>query len=181
MWFNYNHDNDWISISCDRVREIQALNEQGVKVFNLQIDNSNEVQDLAAQSTRELELLDKKFSKKKKKKKRPTDGNIPRFNPGQGPRPEASTPKPADQSTSMAAPAQVRPAEGNQSPRQGDKRRKNKNRPRPNANPGTAAGQAAGVPKTDSPAPKPAERAQDEPRRFPPRINQGPSGNQGND
>jgi hypothetical protein len=177
MWFNYNHDNDWISITCDRVREIQALNEQGVKVFNLQVDDSNEVEDLAAQSTRELELLDRKFSKKKKKKKRPTDGNAPRVNQGQGPRPEASTPKPADQSTSMAAPAQVRSAEGNQSPRQGDKRRKNKNRPRPNSN----QGPAIGMPKADSPAPKPAEKPQEGPRKFPPRINQGPSGNPGND
>ncbi len=177
MWFNYNHDNDWISITCDRVREIQALNEQGVKVFNLQVDHSTEVEDLAAQSTRELELLDKKFSKKKKKKKRPTDGNAPRANQGQGPRPEASTPKPADQSTAMAAPAQVRSAEGNQSPRQGDKRRKNKNRPRPNSN----QGPAIGMPKADSPAPKPAEKPQEGPRKFPPRINQGPSGNPGND
>jgi cell fate regulator YaaT (PSP1 superfamily) len=181
MWFNYNHDNDWISITCDRVREIQALNEQGVKVFNLQVDDSNEVEDLAAQSTRELELLDKKFSKKKKKKKRPTDGNGPRVNQGQGPRPEASTPKPADQSTSMATPAQVRPAEGNQAPRQGDKRRKNKNRPRPNPNQGSAAGPPAAIPKADSPAPKPVEKPQEGPRKFPPRINQGPSGNSGND
>ncbi len=177
MWFNYNHDNDWISITCDRVREIQALNEQGIKVFNLQVDHSTEVEDLAAQSTRELELLDKKFSKKKKKKKRPTDGNAPRANQGQGPRPEASIPKPADQSTAMAAPAQVRSAEGNQSPRQGDKRRKNKNRPRPNSN----QGPAIGMPKADSPAPKPAEKPQEGPRKFPPRINQGPSGNPGND
>jgi cell fate regulator YaaT (PSP1 superfamily) len=181
MWFNYNHDNDWISITCDRVREIQALNEQGVKVFNLQVDDSNEVEDLAAQSTRELELLDKKFSKKKKKKKRPTDGNGPRINQGQGPRPEASTPKPADQSASMAAPAQVRPAEGNQPSRQGDKRRKNKNRPRPNPNQGSAAGPAVGMPKADSPAPTPVEKPQEGPRKFPPRINQGPSGKQGND
>jgi len=181
MWFNYNHDNDWISITCDRVREIQALNEQGVKVFNLQVDDSNEVEDLAAQSTRELELLDKKFSKKKKKKKRPTDGNVPRVNQGQGPRPEASTPKPADQATSMAAPAQVRPAEGNQPSRQGDKRRKNKNRPRPNSNQGPGAGPVAGMPKADSPAPKPAEKPQEGPRKFPPRINQGPSGNPDND
>ncbi len=181
MWFNYNHDNDWISITCDRVREIQALNEQGVKVFNLQVDNSNEVEDLAAQSTRELELLDKKFSKKKKKKKRPTDGNAPRVNQSQGPRPEASTPKPAGQSTTMAAPAQVRSSEGSQSPRQGDKRRKNKNRPRPNANQGPAASPTTGMPKADSPAPKPVEKPQEGPRKFPPRINQGPSGNPGND
>jgi hypothetical protein len=181
MWFNYNHDNDWISITCDRVREIQALNEQGVKVFNLKVDQSTEAEDLAAQSTRELELLDKKFSKKKKKKKRPTDGNAPRVNQGQGPRPEGSTPKPADQATSMAAPAQVRPAEGNQPSRQGDKRRKNKNRPRPNSNQGPSVGPVAGMPKADSPAPKPAEKPQEGPRKFPPRINQGPSGNPDND
>jgi cell fate regulator YaaT (PSP1 superfamily) len=181
MWFNYNHDNDWISITCDRVREIQALNEKGVKVFNLQVDNSTEVEDLAAQSTRELELLDKKFSKKKKKKKRPSDGNGPRVNQNQGPRPEATAPKSADQTSSMAVPAQVRPTDGNQAPRQGDKRRKNKNRPRPNSNPSPAAGQVAGTPKNDSPAPKPVEKPQEGPRRFPPRINQGPSGNQGND
>ena len=140
-----------------------------------------EVEDLAAQSTRELELLDRKFSKKKKKKKRPTDGNAPRVNQGQGPRPEASTPKPADQATSMAAPAQVRPAEGNQPSRQGDKRRKNKNRPRPNSNQGPGAGPVAGMPKADSPAPKPTEKPQEGPRKFPPRINQGPSGNPDND
>jgi hypothetical protein len=163
------------------VREIQALNEQGVKVFNLQVDDSNQIEDLAAQSTRELELLDKKFSKKKKKKKRLTDGNAPRVNQGQGPRPEGSTPKSADQSTSMAAPAQVRPAEGNQSPRQGDKRRKNKNRPRPNANQGPAVGPSSGIPKVDSPAPKPGEKPQEGPRKFPPRINQGPSGKPDND
>lgn len=29
MWFSYNNDNDWHSITCDRVREIQTLNEQG--------------------------------------------------------------------------------------------------------------------------------------------------------
>jgi hypothetical protein len=179
MWFNYNHDNDWISITCERVREIQALNEQGVKVFNLQVDHSSAVEDLAAQSTRELELLDKKFSKKKKK--RPTDGNGPRGNQSQGPRPEARTPKPAEQSTSMAAPGQVRPADGNQAPRQGDKRRKNKNRPRPNSNQGLATGSAATSPKVDSPTPKPVEKPQEGQRRFPPRINQGPSNNQGND
>ena len=180
MWFNYNHDNDWISITCERVREIQALNEQGVKVFNLQVDHSSAVEDLAAQSTRELELLDKKFSKKKKKKKRPTDGNGPRANQSQGPRPEARTPKPAEQSTSMAAPVQVRPTDGNQAPRQGDKRRKNKNRPRPNSNQGLATGSAATSPKVDSPTPKPVEKPQEGQRRFPPRINQCPSNNQGN-
>ena len=175
MWFNYNHDNDWISITCDRVREIQALNEQGVKVFNLQVDDSNEVEDLAAQSTRELELLDKKFSKKKKKKKRPTDGNALRVNQNQAPRPESQAPKAVEQQ--QAAPTQPRPTEGSPSPRQGDKRKKHKNKPRPNFNAGNS--DAAGS-KGEAPAPKPSNNPSETPKRFPPRINQGPSGTEGN-
>ncbi|WP_035464122.1 regulatory iron-sulfur-containing complex subunit RicT [Algoriphagus vanfongensis] len=69
MWFSYNNDNDWHSISCERVKEIQQLNSKGVKVFNLQVNEASELEDLAAQSTRELELLDQKFAKKKRKKK----------------------------------------------------------------------------------------------------------------
>ena len=177
MWFNYNHDNDWISITCDRVREIQALNEQGVKVFNLQVDQSTEAEDLAAQSTRELELLDKKFSKKKKKKKRPTEGNGMRVNQNQAaPRPELQGAKAAEPKQAPAP--QNRPADGNSSPRQGDKRKKHKNRPRPNFN---AAPSDAPVSKGESPAPKPTNNPSETPKRFPPRINQGPSDTKGND
>ena len=177
MWFNYNHDNDWISISCDRVREIQALNEQGVKVFSLQVDQSTEAEDLAAQSTRELELLDKKFSKKKKKKKRPTEGNGMRVNQNQAaPRPELQGAKAAEPKQAPAP--QNRPADGNSSPRQGDKRKKHKNRPRPNFN---AAPSDAPVSKGESPAPKPTNTPSETPKRFPPRINQGPSDTKGND
>ena len=177
MWFNYNHDNDWISISCERVREIQALNEQGVKVFNLQVDQSTEAEDLAAQSTRELELLDKKFSKKKKTKKRPTEGNGMRVNQNQAaPRPELQGAKAAEPKQAPAP--QNRPADGNSSPRQGDKRKKHKNRPRPNFN---AAPSDAPVSKGESPAPKPTNTPSETPKRFPPRINQGPSDTKGND
>ena len=175
MWFNYNHDNDWISITCDRVREIQALNEQGVKVFDLKVDQSTEAEDLAAQSTRELELLDKKFSKKKKKKKRPTEGNAVRVNQNQTPRPESQVPKGVGQQ--QAAQTQPRPTEGNPSPRQGDKRKKHKNKPRPNFNAGNSDAAAS---KGESPAPKPTNNPAETPKRFPPRINQGPSGTEGN-
>ncbi len=175
MWFNYNHDNDWISITCDRVREIQALNEQGVKVFDLKVDQSTEAEDLAAQSTRELELLDKKFSKKKKKKKRPTEGNAVRVNQNQVPRPESQAPKAVEQQ--QAATSQPRPTEGSPSPKQGDKRKKHKNKPRPNFNAGNSD---AGVSKGESPAPKPSNNPSETPKRFPPRINQGPSGTEGN-
>jgi cell fate regulator YaaT (PSP1 superfamily) len=177
MWFNYNHDNDWISITCDRVREIQTLNEQGVKVFNLQVDQSTEAEDLAAQSTRELELLDKKFSKKKKKKKRPTEGNGMRVNQNQAaPRPESQGSIPTEPKQAPAS--QNRPVDGNSSPRQGDKRKKHKNRPRPNFN---ASPSDAPVSKGESPAPKPAANPSETPKRFPPRINQGPSRTEGND
>ena len=175
MWFNYNHDNDWISITCDRVREIQALNEQGVKVFDLKVDQSTEAEDLAAQSTRELELLDKRFSKKKKKKKRPTDGNAVRVNQNQAPRPESQAPKAVEQQ--QAAPTQPRPTEGSPSPRQGDKRKKHKNKPRPNFNAGNSDAAAS---KGEAPAPKPSNNPSETPKRFPPRINQGPSGTEGN-
>ena len=175
MWFNYNHDNDWISITCDRVREIQALNEQGVKVFDLKVDQSTEAEDLAAQSTRELELLDKKFSKKKKKKKRPTEGNAVRVNQNQAPRPESQAPKAVEQQ--QAAPTQPRPTEGSPSPRQGDKRKKHKNKPRPNFN---ASNSDAAGSKGEAPAPKPSNNPSETPKRFPPRINQGPSGTEGN-
>jgi len=175
MWFNYNHDNDWISITCDRVREIQALNERGEKVFSLQVDQSTEAEDLAAQSTRELELLDKKFSKKKKKKNRPTEGNAMRVNQNQAPRPESQAPRAAE--PPQAATSQNKPAEGNQSSRQGDKRKKHKNKPRPNFNAGPTDASAS---KGESPAPKP-NNPSETPKRFPPRINQGPSGTEGND
>ena len=175
MWFNYNHDNDWISITCDRVREIQVLNEQGVKVFDLKVDQSSEAEDLAAQSTRELELLDKKFSKKKKKKRRPTEGNAVRVNQNQAPRPESQAPKGVGQQ--QAAATQPRPTEGSPSPRQGDKRKKHKNKPRPNFNAGNSD---AAKSKGESPAPKPSNNPSETPKRFPPRINQGPSGTEGN-
>jgi cell fate regulator YaaT (PSP1 superfamily) len=175
MWFSYNHDNDWISITCDRVREIQALNEQGVKVFNLKVDQSTEAEDLAAQSTRELELLDKKFSKKKKKKKRPTEGNAMRVNQNQAPRPESQARKGIEQQQT-AQTQQPRPTEGN-SPRQVDKRKKHKNRPRPNLNAGPSD---APVSKVESSAPKPTNNPSETPKRFPTRINQGPSGTEGN-
>ena len=174
MWFSYNHDNDWVSITCDRVREIQALNEQGVKVFNLKVDQSTEAEDLAAQSTRELELLDKKFSKKKKKKKRPSDGNAMRVNQNQAPRPESQAPKGVEQQ--QATPLQPRSSEGSPSPRQGDKRKKHKNKPRPNFNAGNSD---TTVSKSESPAPKATNNPSETPKRFPPRINQGPSGTEG--
>lgn len=69
MWFSYNNDNDWHSITCKRVKEIMELNAKNIKVFNLKVNEITDIEDLAAKSTRELELLDKKFASKKKKSK----------------------------------------------------------------------------------------------------------------
>ena len=211
MWFNYNYENDWHSISCDRVREIQALNEQGTKVFSLQVNQSTEVEDLAAQSTRELELLDKKFAKKKKKKKRPTEGQGPRP-AGNGPRPENTSSKPPQlrpenagprppQQRTNAAQGTSRPTEGSpegQTPRSSDNnRRRNKNRPRPSSSGGQGQSnlprpentgnrpennnRSEAIPRPDATSNRAAGDSSETPRRFPPRRNQGPNGNEGNE
>lgn len=76
MWFSYNNENNWHSISCDRVKEIQSMNENGIIPFDLHTNKAKEFDEEALKSTMELERLDKKFStkKKKKKKKRPSTG-----------------------------------------------------------------------------------------------------------
>src|SRR5690606_4328786 len=125
MWFSLNNDNDWHSITCERVREIQSLNEQGIKVFNLQVDKSTDLEDVAAQSTRELVLLDKKFAKKKKKKKpgsRPQgEGQAMETGPRevqpnrapnprpQGPRPSAPRPQNRQNVPAAANPQKAKP------------------------------------------------------------------------
>jgi cell fate regulator YaaT (PSP1 superfamily) len=70
MWFSYNNDNNWHTISCERAKEIQELNEKGIIPFDLLNNKAKEFNDEALKSTMELERLDKKFTTKKKKKKR---------------------------------------------------------------------------------------------------------------
>ncbi|WP_084565809.1 regulatory iron-sulfur-containing complex subunit RicT [Belliella pelovolcani] len=78
MWFSYNNENNWHSITCERVKEIQELNAKDVKPFDLQNNNAKDVEDKASKATMELEALDKKFatSKKKKKKKKPRNREL---------------------------------------------------------------------------------------------------------
>jgi hypothetical protein len=73
MWFSYNNDNNWHSITCERVSEILELNSKGVIPFDLKTNHGKEKEDLINKSNLELEMLDKKFSKnrKPKKKKKP--------------------------------------------------------------------------------------------------------------
>lgn len=196
MWFSYNNDNDWHSITCDRVREIQAINELGIKVFNLQVDKSTDMEDLAAQSTRELELLDKKFAKKKKKKKtknRPQGESqtpdaatkaVQQVKQGppkpQAPRPQQSKPQnrqnvssvnpPQPKVQDASAPVRSESKEGNEARK---KKNKNRNRPKPAPNQGSG-------PKPENQPNKPAEGKQEGNRKFPPRRNQGPN-NGGNE
>lgn len=187
MWFSYNNDNDWHSITCDRVRDILELNEKGIKVFNLQVDSSTAMEDLAAQSTRELELLDKKFSKKKKKKKKKTTedrslGNqvksfdLPKERSTQGVQENKTNP-------SNSSKEQVVNQNFSEQKVNGDHRKKKKNRNRPNfpqqSNPISSKPNEAKVerkePKVEPSEPKPARPQEESKRRFPPRRNQGPN------
>ena len=205
MWFSYNHDNDWHSITCERVREIQALNEEGIKVFNLQVDKSTDIEDLAAQSTRELELLDKKFAKKKKKKKSkprtlgeaPVADSAPRAaQPARPPASKPQAPKPQGQRPqnrqNQPSPNPLQPkAQDGQLPgrpesKEGNdakkRRNKNRNKPKPpqNQSPEQKSENQSQRPKPENQANKPAENKQEGKRRFPPRRNQGPN-NGGNE
>ncbi|WP_228780084.1 PSP1 domain-containing protein [Aquiflexum lacus] len=94
MWFSYNNDNNWHSITCDRVREIQELNSKGTKPTDLKNNHTRDIEDQISKSNLELEILDKKFSKNKrtkKKKKSRGDGNSPALNK------EAGNPEPQRQ------------------------------------------------------------------------------------
>jgi len=77
MWFSYNNENNWHSITCERVKEIQELNANGTKPANLTSNHTKELEDKISRSNLELEILDKKFTttKKSKKKKKPRPDN----------------------------------------------------------------------------------------------------------
>ncbi|SFB25048.1 regulatory iron-sulfur-containing complex subunit RicT [Algoriphagus aquimarinus] len=197
MWFSYNNDNDWHSITCERVKEIQALNEKGIKVFTLTYNEASEIEDLAAKSTRELELLDKKFantSPKRKKKPRPQNRTAGENRNQQNPNRPA--PKPAQSEAKQNAPQNPKPAG-----EQPKKRRNNKNRNKPR-NPDANTGQTPAAPqpqqaKAQNQAPKRQNVQKAKPtegntgnanagdaapkpqgkKRFPPRKNQGPNPN----
>lgn len=193
MWFSYNNDNDWHTITCDRVREIQELNEKGIKVFNLQVDKATDIEDLAAKSTLELEMLDKKFAKKSPKKKKSGNNRNTDFNP----RPEQAKAENTTANTDNTN--RPRPADQQQKRRN---KNKNKNRsqkplgeqdiarnqgtqPSPQANqapqqknPGKPPRQNVSGQKSKPTAEnKSGEQKPQEKRKFPPRRNQGPNPN----
>lgn len=193
MWFSYNNDNDWQRITCERVKEIQELNAKGIKVFNLQFNESSEIEDLAAKSTRELELLDKKFSSPKRKKK-PKNKNKT-----QNQADANNSPAPANQEARATAPKVDQREGGHQGI---PKKRRNKNRN--NTESGLGGQATQGKPQTQGKAPrqnvrkpKPNQGVQNAPgqksvgngapavgpkpagnkKKFPPRKNQEPKPN----
>ena len=207
MWFSYNNDNDWHSITCDRVKEIQELNSKGVKVFDLQHNEASDLEDLAAQSTRELELLDKKFAKKKRKKKprsRP-QGNQPETQntapeqkspaPERRPRPERQGRKPnppknvASENPSTPSTPQGEAAGNQENKKRRNKRRKPRNPQNPNSqnqgapaqNPPKQAPQNQQPKASGSTEVRPNGPKKEGKRRFPPRKNQNPNNNSGNE
>jgi cell fate regulator YaaT (PSP1 superfamily) len=80
MWFSYNNENNWHSITCERVSEILELNSKGVTPYDLKTNHGKEQEDLINKSNMELDALDKKFSKNKKSKKKKKP-RIPGDNP----------------------------------------------------------------------------------------------------
>jgi hypothetical protein len=126
MWFSYNNDNDWHSITCERVKEILELNAKNIKVFNLKVNQATDIEDLAAKSTRELELLDKKFATKKKKSKNKDRGEREtQPNQSRSPLTNSAT-KPLQPLPISTAPDSPRPA-GEFKKKKNKNRNKNKN------------------------------------------------------
>ena len=199
MWFSYNNDNDWHSITCERVKEIQAINEKGIKVFTLQYNEASEIEDLAAKSTRELELLDKKFansSPKRKKKPRPQNrntGGVRNAQAGNQPaqkqnQPDAKPSAPQNQRAAGEQPKKRRnnksrnkprnpeagaaqtPVPQPQQPKAQTGAPKRQNVQKPKANDGNTGNTVN--PNSGDAKPKPKGK-----KRFPPRKNQGPNPN----
>jgi cell fate regulator YaaT (PSP1 superfamily) len=70
MWFGYEMENSWHPISCERVKEILALNKQNIIPETLHANEGSNDKNHFASINKELERIDKKYSTKKRKKKR---------------------------------------------------------------------------------------------------------------
>lgn len=166
MWFSYNNENNWHSITCERVKEIQEMNKNGLTPFDLQNNQAKNIDDQISKSNLELERLDKKFSTSKKKKKKKN--------------------KPAQQGEVSEARQEVRkPDNGPQhSQREGDRERNRNRKPKPqnrrgpenkpaqeqNQNPQAKAQTKPAAPRPEGQANTNAPReGKPNKRRFPPR------------
>lgn len=70
MWFGYENENSWISISAERVKEIVKQNEAGEKPATLKEDSFDLKNEVSEALNSDLERLDKKFQKRSNNKKR---------------------------------------------------------------------------------------------------------------
>lgn len=165
MWFSYNNENNWHSITCERVKEIQDMNEKNITPFDLHNNKEKGIDEEVLKSTLELERLDKKFSTKKKKKKRKKGPS----NLGEAEGPGAG--KADGQSTSQ---------EGRPSAGPSDKSRSRRNRPvrknqaEKNETQGESKGKSSNLPKRQNQPPTPNEGQENKSknrgkRKFPPR------------
>ncbi len=67
LWFGYDNDNSWISITPERVREIIELNKKGKKPATLKEDDIEAKDEVSEALNSDLERLDKKYKKKTRK------------------------------------------------------------------------------------------------------------------
>lgn len=162
MWFSYNNDNNWHTISCERAKEIQELNEKGITPFDLINNKAKEFDDEAIKSTLELERLDKKFTTKKKKKKRkkPNQGG-----PGENPNPNNENREVSSSRTTNSTDSPNRERKGNRNNKPGRRNPNERNR---------GENQAQG--KTDKPGNPEGNKSENQGKpknrgrkRFPPR------------
>lgn len=117
MWFSYNNENNWHSITCERVSEILKLNSKGVIPYDLKTNLGKEQEDLISKSNMELEALDKKFSKNKKtkKKKKPRNPEEIQVAAKDGVKPEIKPNNPKSEARPNR-PISDKPATGSQNP-----------------------------------------------------------------
>jgi cell fate regulator YaaT (PSP1 superfamily) len=115
MWFGYSDENTWHPLEVERVREIMALNEKGIKPDTLLSDELELPEGAGGALNTDLERLDKKFEnkskkkrKKRKKKKKPTATATLQTPQGQ---PKTKEPKKAEKSQG-AKPQAERPPRG---------------------------------------------------------------------
>lgn len=163
MWFSYNNDNNWHSISCERVKEIQELNAKGIIPSDLTNNLGNESEDRISKSNLELEMLDKKFSttkrKKKKNKPRPTGEN-------------------QVNATAVKSEKNIPPVTGSENPQ--DKTGRNRN-PKRNPEQKNKPLQKENTTKKTIPKAADDKTANDQPRENKPRRKKFPPRSKGND
>ena len=70
MWFGYEKENTWISVSVTRVKEILEMNKKNLKPASLLENEKSEQEESSMALNTDLEELDRKFKGKQKKRKK---------------------------------------------------------------------------------------------------------------